>query len=426
MQVPAGDLCLAAGTRTEFKLTLVTPAAGRLVVQGLALTVPGPFDLFRAALYFPSPLAVKAFPRTSARTPGLSQSSQSLAIDRATQSQRRARNGGSDLHEIRELLPGDPFKSIAWKASAKAGRLMVREVETEMQDTLYVVVDVAGSMRGGPMGSRKLDHAVEVATLWARKALESGDRVGVMTVDGRVLGHAHARDGLLHLPALQEVLLSSLDVVDEDLTEPDDEDVIALVASYVRTQDGLSFAADGGIDIDGLVRHALAGMVTQREARDASPEVRASHRRTKILRRFCRARGIALRYRAETRGFGRAGGLARALGDAAGKARVPRSIVFITDFDGVFESEALLKTLRLLRTQGHALTCVFPDAQGLLAEPNTALLADLHLAYGFGERRRMQDARAMLGKLGIPLVVSSRRSRLADAPQRTRGKWQAA
>jgi uncharacterized protein (DUF58 family) len=411
VQGRAGDLVLVPGTRTDFELTLITPAAGRVVLHGLSLTVPGPFDLFRAPLYFPSPLVVKALPRMAARTSQAIATSPTLAVERVGRTQRRTRGGGTDLHEIRELVPGDPFKAIAWKASAKTGRLMVREVESEVQETLYVVLDVGGSMRGGTPGSRKLDHAIELATLAAREALERGDRVGVITVDGRILAHARARDGVAHLPALQEVLLAALEVVDRDLTEPDDEELVAIVARYVRTQDGLSFAAVGGIDIDGLVRHAALGLAAEREPREGSHhELVASDRRTKILRRYCRARGIPLRYRAETRGFAKASGLAKALSEAAGKTRVPRSILFITDFDGVFEPEPLLKTLRLLRTQGHSLAAIFPDARSMVDVPQGPLLSDLHLVYGLGEERRLQDARSFLGKLGIPLRVSAQRS----------------
>jgi uncharacterized protein (DUF58 family) len=409
------DVVLPGGHRADFTLTLQAHAAGRFVLQGLALTVPGPLDLFRAPLYFPSPLVVRVLPRTAARGTHLGPEHSSLGVERVGRAQRRTRGGGSDLHELRELVPGDPFKSIAWKASARTGRLMVREVEAEVQTTLYVVLDVSGTMRGGAVGARKLDHALEVATLAARTALERGDRVGLVTADGRVVGHTPARDGVAHLPALQETLLAALETVDQDLTEPDDDEVAQLVARYVRAQDGISFAIDGAREREALTRHVSTQLALDREARDRAMDVVADTANGRVLRAFCRVRGLGLRYRAETRGMAKAAGLAKALTEAAGKSREPRSLLLITDFDGMGSPEPLLKVLRLLRTQGHDVRCVLPDARSALGAVGTPLGEDLAFVYGLGEARRTREARTMLGRLGIPLIVSERRGTDAAA-----------
>ena len=108
------------------------------------------------------------------------------------------------MHELRELQPGDPFKSIAWKASAKAGQLLVREVDQEVQQTLLLVVDVAGSMRGGKLGERKLDFALELCVAQARAWLDRGDRVGLITVEGSVLGHVAPGEGPAQLIRLYD------------------------------------------------------------------------------------------------------------------------------------------------------------------------------------------------------------------------------
>jgi len=43
----------------------------------------------------------------------------------------RRRGGGSTVFEIREYVPGDDYRSIEWKATARTGKLMVREYELE-------------------------------------------------------------------------------------------------------------------------------------------------------------------------------------------------------------------------------------------------------------------------------------------------------
>ncbi|HEY2732601.1 MAG TPA: DUF58 domain-containing protein, partial [Polyangiales bacterium] len=308
---------------------------------------------------------------------------------------------------------GDAFKTIAWKATAKVGRLMVREVEAEVQETLYVVLDISGSMRGGALGERKLDHAIELAACLLREALERGDRAGVISVDGRVVAHAPAREGLPQMAAIHEVLLGATEIIDDDLTEPDGEEVTGLVARYVRHQDGVDFRGPNGVDLEGLTRHVANAVASDHEPRLVAPAAISGDKRIQLLRRFCRARGIALRYRSETRGFAKAQGIAQALRLAGGDSRMPRSIVTITDFDGMPQLEPLLQTLKMLRTRQHAISFLFPDAASLLPKPSARLVADLQLVYGLAEARRIAETRKLLYTLGVPLIVSARRKTLA-------------
>ena len=55
---------------------------------------------------------------------------------------------------------------------------------------LYLV-DTAGTMREGRPGLTRLDLAVEVAAGYARAVLEAGDRVGLITFDGRIVGEVN-------------------------------------------------------------------------------------------------------------------------------------------------------------------------------------------------------------------------------------------
>jgi uncharacterized protein (DUF58 family) len=412
-----GAIVLPGPSRSEFDLTFVAAAPGRLVLHGLSVMVHGPLHLFRAPLYFPIPLVIRALPRSAAQTLPVARPSASVAAERAGNARRRRPGGGNDLREIRELLPGDAFKTIAWKATAKAGRLMVREFESEVQETLYVILDISGSMRGGALGDRKLDHGIELAAFMLREALERGDRAGVISVDGRIVAHAPAREGLSQMAAIHEVLLGATEIVDADLTEPDEEELTALTARYIRHQDGVDFRRGTGVDLDGLVRHASAALAGEPERRALLAPVPPEDRRIRMVRRFCRARGISLRYRPETRGFAKTQGLAQALRMAAGGSRVPRAIVTITDFDGVVQPDQLLPTLRMLRARHHALSFMFPDAASLLPAPTSRLIADLHLTYGLAESRRGAETRSLLFKLGVPLLVSSRRrpDKLANA-----------
>jgi uncharacterized protein (DUF58 family) len=260
-------------------------------------------------------------------------------------------------------------------------------------------------MRGGSPGSRKLDFCIEVVTLMARERIEHGDQVGLLTVDGRVLSHVAPREGIGQMIALYDALLRSLDVVDEDLTAVDDGELLQTVGRYVRSQDGLDLRRLGQWDQSALVKHAQQVMRDDPEAQEAF-----SHDpRQATLRRFCRHRGIPLRYKATTDRGIKASGLTSALMLAGGKTRMPRSIVVLTDFDGIDELDPMVKTLSMLSARQHASVFICPDAAGFADPPADQHTEDLHLIYGLQEARRLKKSRRALGRIGVPLVSASSR-----------------
>lgn len=436
VQLTSGEglgLVLPSRARTELTLRMTPSAAGRAVLQGLAVTVPGPFGLFLAPLYFPNPLGVKVLPRSAAQRALAARLTSGQAVERTGLSPLRLRGSGMELHEIREHRPGDSFKSIAWKASARAGTLLVREVEREVQDTLYLVLDISGTMRGGAPGDRKLDHCIELCALLARQALERGDRVGLVTVDGRVVAHVPDAEGLQHMLRIYEALLAATEVVDADLTEIEDEALVALVGRYVRQQEGVDLGSGGSFELAALVAHAARALQTEAtygadlhgpQTRESAPPhgsrppgmtlrslpplgrdaIVASSPDHGVLRRFCRARGIALPYRAETRGGGKADGIAQALRTAASATRTPRTLRVLTDFDGMHGLDPVVQMLGLLRARSHDVAFIVPRAAGVVPRPRSAVERDLHRVYGLQEQRMLREARAELGKLGVAVL----------------------
>ncbi len=422
-------LYVAPRSRTEFTFTLLAPACGRVVLHGLAVTLRGPLGLFEVPLYFPNPLAIKVLPAAAASTRGATRTLTGLAVERSAATQLRRQGGGTELRELRDLQPGDPFKSIAWRQSARAGKLLVREVEREVQETRCLVLDVSGTMRGGAPGRRKLDFVIEAAAAEARRALDAGDRVGLFTVDGRLLAHVPPGEGAAHMIRIYDALLAATEVVDHDLTDLDDDELLATVARYVRQQDGVDFAAPArpsGWDAEGLFAHAARSLEGEAGRGAARADVHAPSPISALLRRFCRARGIPLPYRADPRDGAKAPGLAAALREAAGRTRAPRTLVVLTDFDGLGDLDPLVAAVKLVRSHGHALRFVAPDARHFAEAPANDVERDLALTYGRGEERRLREARQVFGRLGAPVFVPAAGEAPATAIARARATRRAA
>lgn len=416
-------IVISAMARTEFSFRFVAPSVGRVVLHGLAVVLHGPLRLFAVPLYFPNPLVIKVMPQAAARLPTSARMIPGLPLERSGTTVLAPHGGGTELRELRDMRPGDPYSSIAWRPSARramfgAGgaaqfRLLVREVDQEVQETRYVVLDVSGTMRGGEPGRRKFDHAIEAVAADARRTLSAGDRFGLMTVDGRLLAHIPPRDGAPHLLRIFDALLAATEMVDQDLTDADDDEVCAIVGRYVRQQDGLDFSirsrTGGAWNLSPLLAHVTRALATEGAKED--PIVASSPTMT-ALRRFCRVRGIPLPYRPDPRDGAKGPGIATALRQLATRTHGPMSISVVSDLDGLGDPEPVFQAVKLLRMHKHQVSFVVPDGTSFAKPPATPLDKDLFEVYGRGERRRASEMRSMLVPLGVSLTVA----RAGDPP----------
>jgi uncharacterized protein (DUF58 family) len=392
-------IAVSPASRAELSFRLVAQAAGRVVLHGLAVTLSGPLGLFEVPLYFPNPLVIKVLPQAAARVARTVRAQTGVRVERSGAS-LVASGGGTELKEIREMVPGDAFKQIAWKATARRGRLLVREVEQEVEETRYVVLDVSGTMRGGALGARKLDHAIEAIAAHVRRGLAAGDQVGLVTVDGRILAHVPASDGPAQLLRAFDALLAATEVVDEDLTDADELDVIGVVGRYLRQQDGIDFVASRTEwNVPLMLRHVQKVLAVSDDGKPT--HVVASTPASALLRRFCKARGIPLPYRADPRDGAKAPGLASALREIGARTKGPASIGIVTDLDGIGDPAPLVSAIKLLRSRGHAITMFVPDAPSFAPAPVTSAEKIVFDVYARGERRRTIDMRTLLGALGV-------------------------
>ena len=184
-------LALKAHTKASFLLELSARRCGRWFVHGFRLTAVDISGFFSIDTYRPAPCPISFVPKT-----GLSRGTPPLRL-RRTQlhiGAHRAisRGFGSELRELREHQYGDPFRNIAWKATARLNQLMVRDFESDLSLDAYIAIDISSSMRSTSAQTGKLEHAIELALHFADALLTDADRCGLITFDERVYGHIPA------------------------------------------------------------------------------------------------------------------------------------------------------------------------------------------------------------------------------------------
>lgn len=94
---------------------------------------------------------------------------------------------GSEFFLIRDYSPGDPFKSINWKAYAKTGKLLVNEKEREAVSDIMIIVDARASQATGTDGRNALLYSTRAAATLAQYFLKRRDSVGLVVFGEKLL-----------------------------------------------------------------------------------------------------------------------------------------------------------------------------------------------------------------------------------------------
>ena len=177
----------AEGAQVE--LPLATTTRGWLHPGRLALSTTQPLGLARAWSYFWPDLRLLVYPALEARAPP-------LPLHDADGASTRVRAQGEEPHHLRDYRVGDPPRQVAWKASARTGKLLVREYEARSDRELRLDWNTLRSLGVEERISRLARWVVEADRINARYTL---------ILQGHTLGpaqgHAH-RNACLQALAL--------------------------------------------------------------------------------------------------------------------------------------------------------------------------------------------------------------------------------
>lgn len=190
-------LKLAAQGRETWRYALAFPHRGRHRFPGVQILTRFPFGLFAK---ISRPILcdlLLVYPAIRALAPG--------EIPEALGSgwrERERRGQGAGLHNLRQYRPGDDPRLLHWKTSAKAGDLMLKELEDEDRPQVRLVLADPSRKTPPPVLEANLSYAASLAV----HAIRLGCQVQLVTSDGSTeLGQGEAHlDRLLERLALYQ------------------------------------------------------------------------------------------------------------------------------------------------------------------------------------------------------------------------------
>ncbi len=152
----------------------------------------------------------------------------------------RLRGIGSEFESVRDYAPGDAFRAIDWKATARRGKLMVTQREIERSQDVMILLDCGRLMTARVGEQRKLDYAVTVGLSLASIASLASDRVGVVAFARKILLARSPRSTAVSVRALADALCD----IEPLFEESDYAHAFAYLRSHLHRRSLIVFLTD--------------------------------------------------------------------------------------------------------------------------------------------------------------------------------------
>jgi uncharacterized protein (DUF58 family) len=124
---------------------------------------------------------------------------------------------GRLFESLREFVPGDDPRHIDWKASARRGKMILRQFEAERRQQVLLVLDAGRLLTAEIAGVARMDYVVQAALELAYAAAQYDDNVGIMVFADGVRSFVAPQRGRRGLKPVLDVLAA----VTPSLVEPD-------------------------------------------------------------------------------------------------------------------------------------------------------------------------------------------------------------
>jgi uncharacterized protein (DUF58 family) len=214
------------GQTARLGYTLWPPRRGDFSFGDVNLRYPSTLGLFVRQARYPAVAAVKVYPNLLAMRQ-LDILARRSADETVGLRRTRLSGQGTEFERLRDYVPDDDERRINWKATARRGKPVSMEYESERSQNLVLMLDCGRLMAASANLLTKLDHALNTGLLLAHSATRRGDRIALISFGDRVDLYLPPRRGRRWL----FVLLDALHARQAQPVEPDFGRAFAWLAS---------------------------------------------------------------------------------------------------------------------------------------------------------------------------------------------------
>jgi uncharacterized protein (DUF58 family) len=111
-----------------------------------------------------------------------------------------------EFEQIKEYVPGDDFRTINWKATARKGDMMVNHYTDEKSQQIYCIINKGRMMKMPFKQLSLLDYAINASLVLSNVALLKQDKAGIITFSEEIGNVLPADRKATQMNAVLEVL----------------------------------------------------------------------------------------------------------------------------------------------------------------------------------------------------------------------------
>jgi uncharacterized protein (DUF58 family) len=212
---------LAGGSSLETIYRVECPAPGRMRFEGVRIRGTDLHGFFAYETFIRRVEVYRVLPPLAGARGHIPVTKRHNLIPLMGNHPHRRPGSGSELLDLRDYLPGDPPKTIAWKASARRDRLMTKEFESEVPVRCTLFVDTSNSVRVGAVGNNALARLVEIAAAVTQANAAARDLTGLCLFDENGIRHlVRPRRGSAHLVKIINLLTDAADLFPQTKQAP--------------------------------------------------------------------------------------------------------------------------------------------------------------------------------------------------------------
>lgn len=159
------------------------------------------------------------------------QQARSMTVENMGIHKRQLPTNQTEFQDIREYVIGDDIRAVNWKATARAGKIMVNNYEDERSQNIYNIINCGRVMHRTFGGLSLEDYAVNASLLVSYSAMNTeNDNVGLFTFGPTGIDYLPSRCGQLQLKNIMKQLYS----LETEYGEGDLEELCLRVDRYVQ------------------------------------------------------------------------------------------------------------------------------------------------------------------------------------------------
>lgn len=167
----------------QLEYTVQALAPGIVRFEGLRIELLGRHGFFRCRRFLRDPQEIPVLPPVALEADATPQVKRRNVIPTQGIHRHKRPGSGTELLDLRDYIPGDPPKCIAWKVSARRDRLITKEYESEVPVRCTLFFDASDSMKVGPAEHAPAVQASRIAASLVNQLIAHRDPVGLCIFD---------------------------------------------------------------------------------------------------------------------------------------------------------------------------------------------------------------------------------------------------